>query len=504
MASLDFSSPASIPDMPAPPPSPCHFDRLPTELLKHIVLMVAFQDKCFRKDSIARSASLPTSRRVRYHGESDDENEEVRADPGTVSWWYGRGVNALSIQNKRLRELCLPLLCPVAKPSYFSKPIFRFGRITQAMLDGIKRLDLRETGETDFFAAAERLPQLANLSQLDVPAMLPISPDYAQHYGSTADLCAARQLAQEAFEANRPRIKVLIIRSYNKLVTPVTAWLSIFSHPGSLVRLKGIDCGTTMYRWSVRPAEGLAQIARKFTSLTSLNLVDSSSAEITWFADIDDWVPELQFPALRTFKVSARSIKVFDFARKAMPQLIHLAIYTAHDVNFGDIQADSTFNLPELKYLDLVGPLQIMRILPHLQLSQLGAVSFFIISTTQAVVDLAETLPPGPGLPKDAELCLVLPSHFATKNEDKLQQWCDKHDVSLEVERPQHIDLLVGNTPRARVPKPPAALMDSIRASVDWTTRYSEQLLQFGDEAGLREILDFLKPLRQKERIQDM
>ncbi|PRQ76190.1 Proteophosphoglycan ppg4 [Rhodotorula toruloides] len=490
--------------MPAPPPSPSHFDRLPTELLKHIVLMVAVQDKRFRKGGIARSASLPTSRRVRYHGESDDENEEVRADAETVSWWYGRGVDALSIQNKRLRELCLPLLCPVVKPSFFSKPIFRFGRIPQAMLDGIKRLDLRETGDTDFLAAAERLPQLANLSQLEVPAVLPISPDYEQHYGFTADLRAARQLAQEAFEANRPRIKVLIIRGYNQRVTPIAAWLSIFSHPESLVRLKGIDCGTAMYHWTVRPAEGLAQIARKFTGLTSLNLIDSSSAEITWFADIDDWLPELQFPALRTFKVSARSIKVFDFVRKAMPQLTGLAIYTAHDVELGDIQADATFTLPDLKYLDLVGPMQTLRILPHLQLPQVGMVCFLGTSSTDAVVDLAETIPPGTYLPKDAELCLILPLHFATKNGDKLQEWCDKNNISLELERPQHIELLLGNTPRARVSKPPAALLDSIRASVDWTTRHSEQLLQFGDEAGLREILHFLKPLRQKERIQDM
>ncbi|BGP32881.1 hypothetical protein JCM10296v2_004666 [Rhodotorula toruloides] len=453
MASLDFSSPASLPDMPAPPPSPSHFDRLPTELLKHTVLMVAAQDKRFRKDGIARSASLPTSRSVRYHGECDDENEEVRADPGTVSWWYGRGVNALSIQNKRLRELCLPLLCSVVKPSYFSKPIFRFGRIPQAMLD-----------------AAERLSQLANLSQLDVPAMLPFSPDYERHYGFTADLRSARLLAKEAFMANSQRIRVLALHGLGTLVTPVAEWAAILAHPESLVRLKWIGCGSALYYWSnwtAQPAEGLEKVSETFTSLTSLNLADSSSEEISWFADIDGWLAERQFSSLQTFKVSACSIKIFDFFKKTMPKLTHLTVHMRRGVLIPGHQADSTFALTSLKNLCLHGPAQISQTLSYLQLPQLAFICLYVASSKEAVVDLAAMVSPGTYLPKDAELCLILASHFATKNEDKLQEWCDKHDVSLELERPQQIELLVGNTPRAKVPKPPSALMDSIRASVD-------------------------------------
>ncbi|BGP25389.1 proteophosphoglycan ppg4 [Rhodotorula toruloides] len=236
--------------MSSPTSTPSHLDRLPTELLEKIVMMVAAQDKRFRKNGIARSTPLPTSRKVRYQGESDDEYEEVRADPGTVSWWYGGGVNALSLQNKRLRELCLPLLCPVLKPSQCTKPIFCFGQIPQALLDGIKRLDLRDTSEPDFMAAAERLPQLANLAELDVPAMLPFSPGYERLCGSTAVLRAARQLAKEAFRTNSPRITALAVHGYGSFAPSIADWVSIFAQPQSLLRLECIDCGTALYYWN--------------------------------------------------------------------------------------------------------------------------------------------------------------------------------------------------------------------------------------------------------------
>ncbi|BGP08898.1 hypothetical protein JCM10049v2_004749 [Rhodotorula toruloides] len=157
--------------MSSPTSTPSHFDRLPTELLKHIVVLVHKQDQEFRKSGMGGTrVTDPSKKRKRVY---DSDSEDLDSPPPVIrdskfSTWHGRGLHAISLLNKRLRELCLPFLCPVAKAQQFASGLYRFGLIPQAILNGVRRIDLHTASLSKYVAAAVALPQLPNVDTLEI------------------------------------------------------------------------------------------------------------------------------------------------------------------------------------------------------------------------------------------------------------------------------------------------------------------------------------------------
>ncbi|GAA6052103.1 hypothetical protein NBRC10513_002668 [Rhodotorula toruloides] len=121
---------------------PASLDTLPAELLKAVVILVARQDE-------------------RLVGTKDMQ-------PPRTRWPFEKGLVALSLTCKRLRAATLPFLCKKIVPRQLLQPVFQFGRIPQAMLDGIEELDCRDVTLETFAAAGKGLSALPNLTSLKI------------------------------------------------------------------------------------------------------------------------------------------------------------------------------------------------------------------------------------------------------------------------------------------------------------------------------------------------
>ncbi|BGP08900.1 hypothetical protein JCM10049v2_004751 [Rhodotorula toruloides] len=500
MAAPAASSPASLPGMSAPPPSPSQFDRLPTELLKHIVVLVHQQDKVFGQGGVRRSSTRPKP--VLYEEEDVLYTGEARApEPGAFSWWYGRGVHALSLLNKRLRELCLPFLLPTAKPAHFGSAFFTFGRVPQAILDGIQRIDLRTLNESDFVASAAALSKLKNVDALElfVDDRLPLHPRY--HYSEEVSAAGepARALAKEAFIRASSQISSLVLcgPSYRGFEDTV---ILLFARTDSLRRLEFRDFGRALFMTAHDvPAASLRKIARDYTSLTHLDL---SGADRIYFSDLTrnaPWTDAEQFLSLRTFKAKATAFSVFTFIQTAMPKLEVLKIEFTESYTRRDLET-----LPSLKRLQIIGPSKMTAVLAHLHLPALRLLKIALVRAENQEIDCSRLFSADTLLPQDSVMHFAVETSLRIKNAEAVDAWCERHGIRLV-----HFS---SNIFYPYSPAPPPQYddeaLEDVGDAIDAALRYAvlrkQRLLEFKDADGLQELAALVKPLREREFIEDM
>ncbi|KAL7342669.1 cell wall surface anchor family protein [Rhodotorula toruloides] len=485
--------------MPAPPPSPSHFDRLPTELLKHIVVLVHQQDKVFGKGGVRRSSTRPDPEDVLYTG-------EARApEPGAFSWWYGRGVHALSLLNKRLRELCLPVLLPTAKPAHFVSAFFIFGRVPQAILDGIQRIDLRTSNESDFVATAAALSKLKNVDTLElfVDDRLPLHPQYHYSEGVSDVGEPARALAKEAFGRTSSQISSLVLhepgyRAFEDTIIP------LFARTDSLRCLKFRDFGQALFNTARDvPAASLRKIARDYASLTHLDLSGADSIYFGHLTRNAPWTDAGQFSSLRTFQANATTFSVFTFIERAMPKLEVLKIEFTQSYSSLD-QLDGTWTLPSLKRLQIIGPSKMTAVLAHLHLPALGLLKIALVRAENQEIDCSRLFTADTLLPQHVDMHFAVDTSLRVKNAEAVDAWCERHGIRLV-----HFS---SNIFYPYSPAPPPQYddeaLEDVGDAIDAALRHAvlrkQRLLEFKDADGLQELAALVKPLREREFIEDM
>jgi hypothetical protein len=96
--------------MPSPDPASVrYFEKLPVELLKHIVGMIKRQDDAFKASKIGQ---------VERSKDAATTDEEWDICAGIWSSCYGRGTAMLALIDKRTRQVAFPLLCEVRLLSF--------------------------------------------------------------------------------------------------------------------------------------------------------------------------------------------------------------------------------------------------------------------------------------------------------------------------------------------------------------------------------------------------
>ncbi|BGP32898.1 hypothetical protein JCM10296v2_004683 [Rhodotorula toruloides] len=482
----------------APPPSPSHFDRLPTELLKHIVVLVYEQDKVFGQGGVRRSSTRP--KLVLYEDEDVWYTGKARApEPGAFSWWYGRGVHALSLLNKRLRELCLPSLLPTAKPAHFVSAFFTFGCVPQAILDGIQRIDLRTSNESDFVVTAAALSKLKNVETLDlfVDDRLPLHPQYQYREGVSDAGEPARALAKEAFDRASSQISSLVLhepgyRAFENTIIP------LFARTDSLRRLEFRDFGRALFMTARDvPAASLRKIARDYTSLTHLDLSGADSIYCSDLIRNAPWTDAEQFSSLRTFKAHATTFST------AMPKLEVLKIEFTESYSSLD-QLGGSWTLPSLKRLQIIGPSKMTAVLAQLHLPALGLLKVALVRAENQEIDCSRLFTADTLLPQHFVMHFAVDTSLRIKNAEAVDAWCERHGIRLVRFSSNIFYQYSGAAPPQYDDEALEEVGDAIDAALRYAVVRKESLLKLEDAAGLQELAELVKPLREREFIKDM
>ncbi|GAA5848196.1 hypothetical protein JCM9279_000977 [Rhodotorula babjevae] len=172
---------------------------LPKDILQHIVVVVGAQDEAIRQSGIPLASASSTTR----------AGASTKLPGGKWAFAFGHGLGSLSLVNKALRALSLPLLVQTVKATQLEKPLFEFRKIEPALLAGITSLDLREADADSFAAAALALDALPSLYRIEMQSGLTrsITAGDCDEHGTYLPVNAARrELAVAAFEANAPKI----------------------------------------------------------------------------------------------------------------------------------------------------------------------------------------------------------------------------------------------------------------------------------------------------------
>ncbi|KAL7342667.1 Proteophosphoglycan ppg4 [Rhodotorula toruloides] len=483
--------------MSSPTSTPSHFDRLPTELLKHIVVLVHKQDQEFRKSGMGGTrVTDPSKKRKRVY---DSDSEDLDSPPPVIrdskfSTWHGRGLHAISLLNKRLRELCLPFLCPVAKAQQFASGLYRFGVIPQAILNGVRRIDLHTASLSKYVAAAVALPQLPNVDTLEISLRHQLASDmrYVAPYYPEASSPAF--LATKAFRNNASRISTLV-------------YLSNFADTGTLLRLEFRNPGSTLFEESAHNYSSSIRL-HVLTMLPCLTHLDLSSAPpLEWddlLSDDATWPDEARFPALRDFSTKSLSWSVFHFVEKCMARLVKLDVFFPTVMEPSD-PLPSSPTLHHLEALSITGPLHAFAILAQLSLPRVRTIDLtFALFDWDATLDCTAILPPDILFARRVSLRIATPPTTRLKNVEAFANWCERRDIDLSwtpgsrlavFDQPLTIsadDTCMSNT------------ADAVLDTLAWASDHGKRLCDVGDAAGLRELAELVKPLCERRIIEEM
>ncbi|BGP00285.1 Proteophosphoglycan ppg4 [Rhodotorula toruloides ATCC 204091] len=500
--------------MSSPASTPSHFDRLPTELLKHIVVLVHQQDQNFRKSGIGGArVTNPSKQRKRVYDSDYEDLEPPRPvlTNGKFSAWHGRGLYAVSLLNKRLRELCLPFLCPVATAKQFASIFYRFGLIPQTILDGVQRIDLHTASLSQIVAAALALPQLPLVDTLEVPVLRYFTadaPHIAEHSPTLSDTAC---LATKAFRDRASRISALIIHN-EVIIARLAEYISTFADLNTVRSLEFRNSDSTLFDDSDLDFSRSSSVRLHcLTMLPSLAHLDISGVVADDWEDLlndtSRWPDDAQFQALQCFRTEAWSSWIFSFVEKCMPCLVKLeVIFPADPVNVEPFVAlPSSPTLHHLEALSITGPPCAFAILAQLTLPRVRNIHLTFISfDSAATLDCTTIVPPDTLFARRVALRIATPPTIRLENVEVFAKWCERHDIDLSWTPGSRLAVL--NQPLT-ISADDAGMSNTADAVLDtlaWACDHGKRLRDLGDTAGLRELAELVKPLCERRMIEEM
>ncbi|BGP40966.1 hypothetical protein JCM10449v2_004931 [Rhodotorula kratochvilovae] len=507
------------PSSSAPPPPRASLALLPLELVKQIVAEVNEQDN--ERLSFTRAAHAEPSaygpRRAPPH-EQDLRPAPVDTGVRAVwSYWYGRGISALSYVNKQLRAFALPHLVEEMSIKQTTKP-FALDELHRSPLARlIRKLDFRDDAdEPSLLSAAAVIRALDHADELNLGFEygLLLQPKVA-----TAGAAAAQSiLVRQAFASLAPRLKALEIETLDW--DDAVNLVKLLSSPSAL-RILQVD----NYKSPFEDDHGDARAL--LAGLSIQELVISHSKDYWDEADADV-VPQkvdaswagFKMPTVTRFTFSCNCPLPNGFLKlvaHAFPNLEHLSlsIMDATDQQIEPTRGLSPQHLPRLRIVTLERSLamspsfvhRLFQSLPSSPVSTLSLRDSSAFTGTSAASILAHIFPSDSPFPTTLRH-INLPFHEppTSSDPDNPMAWAQDRNVRLSFnETPTYW--------RANRPgRPPGgvlrgtemldALHDLARSTFEWGFEHAAALRRVGDEAGLFELEAICGSLRERRYIE--
>ncbi|GJN91253.1 hypothetical protein Rhopal_004271-T1 [Rhodotorula paludigena] len=441
-------------------------ESLPDELLSHVVSRVRRQDELARLNSPIRVSSKLAGR---------ENSGGVLDDNGKLSWWYAHGVHALSLVSRKFRRLALPSLCTILTSKQCGHAFLEFGGLPQAILDGVKILDLRTVSLSTFLASARSLANLPKIRFIHI-ALERLTKVLGSPNGTrvlTNENKTRLDFAQSAFRRKAPAVSQLAVELEGDPDGDAVEYFELFADPTALREL-GVDSPT---RSCCPDSTFLPRVLKKFDCLTMLVVRDAAPCSFQALAATIPW-RHIQLPSLRYLELHASSSAVLEFAAQLAPALKTLHIkMTANLLQFADVPSLSTVRL-EIVHNRLHGGTDVA----------LGPVLTAIAS-----------------LPRSTTFNLVLPRCIAFLDLAELKQACSARDIRLGV---TDKDVLAPFSPPASRDSPgcfdPQRQADAVTSALEWAMERVNRAKEVGDTAGVQEMAELARRIEERRYLETL
>ncbi|GAA5920452.1 hypothetical protein JCM6882_002081 [Rhodosporidiobolus microsporus] len=496
------------------PPPPTLIGKLPVELLKHIVALVREQDKVFKSCSID-SPGPPADSEA---DDEDDPGEHVDPSRGIFGVWYGYGLHALSLCNKQLRTLALPLLFVSTTAAKLHSLSFRGGEIGDSICRLVTGLSITAYTDESLFSTAAALPRLTNLHTLTLrgtglPGFIKDpeedyddewreSEDYSKH-DALKEQAKMRKMTRTAFFALASRVSGVRIQGATSF--SLCQVLDNFAEPSILRELR-IEGNASFF---VEPSARLAEALKPF-SLTELCVEDADFHAGYRPVIHKSWKESLRLPTLTslTFRLSGNPSEALLLIEAAAPNLTHLHLqHKGHIASFPEA-GNPALVLLSLTHLTISGHLCTTAFLPLFAVSPLKVLTFVFEGTTSDRLRLASILPASLFLPPSLRLIrLELNSLNRPSDVHVLQAYLLSRGISLDlVWSPEDALSSLDEPSTAETLSQDEAelyydgeLKTAIKDSIDWARRRIDWLEAMGDKEGIEELGELLRWVRERQ-----
>ncbi|BGP40988.1 hypothetical protein JCM10450v2_004994 [Rhodotorula kratochvilovae] len=509
----------------APPHLGALFASLPLELVKQIVAEVHEQDKPgvypFKREHYTYpSAYGPQT--------APPATPSYYREPQTTTWsyWYGRGVLALSCVDRRLRSLALPHLFETVTTKQLSAPYAIRVLPRSAVADMVRHVCLVDTSlpVPPVLHAAPALRWLTRATELTVGEAACKALGRAAYAETELGADVENALVAQAFHAFAERVETLAIgRARNSTLIHL---IELLSGP----KLKKLRLGSYSNVW----AQNLPNLRAALAELNITHLAVWDDEE-SWDEDDERPVPEkvdaswfggFCMPALTSFSFETLhplTERFLEMVAQAFPNLERLILDVADETYaapaIDPTRGISNQNLPHLRHLTLRG---IVGTCPAFGQRLLDAVAGSPVTTL--VLELAVTAPILPFSTLDTifpsayplpptlrTIALVrddsaVPLHRCT--EPDVVAWTEARGVTVNVEpwrqRPSDPSPARRALHANSFAEAERMLQASARDSLEWALARVDALARTGDTEALHELTAACEALRERKIIEEL
>ncbi|BGP49105.1 hypothetical protein JCM10450v2_004984 [Rhodotorula kratochvilovae] len=484
---------------------------LPSELLKQIVNEVHKQDKAcvdLNQGPSPFSSDPESMRAFQPRGLRKEDGADC-----VWSYWYGRGIIALSYVDKRLRAVALPQLVETVMTKQLAQSFATRYLPSSPLAPLIRRVALDpHPGIADAVPVLQHLPQLRGLG-----------------FGANLHY----KLFEPAGEPRRDEDSVFI-RHVLALVAPRLTELEIGANMSQTVadcinlvagaplrKLKVMSLGTP---FDEEAEEFKAALAR-LDSLEELEVFDGNGYVTMSEAVVPQLHPawhDFTLPSVTTLRLVTESPlyrSFLPFVQTAFPsiQRLYLQFCDAEEYSYEELHPP--VHLPHLRYLSLAQPNilcggLVQHVVGTVRSSPIKHITI-LADTDELSGDLIRLLPENDSLPSTLRTVTVTrmqgPPAVPLAEREMAAQFERECGARLVVvPRPCEVYNLDWQDKRRRDWPEYKAFSDvefaecSLDGIVAWAARRIEGLARLGDRVGLEEMLEALKPVRERRWIEEL
>ncbi|GAA6005585.1 uncharacterized protein JCM10292_006707 [Rhodotorula paludigena] len=464
-------------------------DSLSKELLHRVVALVDEQDRSVAESGVSLASKAPST---------TSRSGLTKLPEGKLSWWYAHGVSALSLVNKRLRDVALPLLCRSVKATQLSKPIFQFSRIPAGLLAGIETLDFAGADLDSYAAAAIALDQLKSLHEIRLSGHDNENVNWRVRVEgkarNTQDDRDSLMWANEAFSATVERFTALRYHC-PPFCEKFSQVMQRFTRPSTLHRLI-YSTESTHY--------SLHETLRACTQLEELDLSNANFSLASLLVYDATSELQLELPLLTFLVSSCNDLKSIRNLGTFAPSLRRLSLRLADNSQGASVEADATkIVLPHLEVLELSGYPSCANAILSFDSPTLKRLVLSISKSQSPTLDCASFLP------ADFAPRVGLDFHLATHrlitlgNFESLEDRCMAHGMRFSH---RHLAVLAPFEPRSTdvaepVDEPSEARKAALLETISWAEEHLEKVWDEGDVQGLQELAEALKMVAQRKQL---
>ncbi|GJN91251.1 hypothetical protein Rhopal_004269-T1 [Rhodotorula paludigena] len=464
-------------------------DSLSKELLHRVVALVDQQDRAVAGSGVSLASKAPST---------TSGSGVTKLPEGKLSWWYAHGVSALSLVNKRLREVALPLFCRSIKATQLSKPIFQFSRIPAGLLAGIETLDFACADLDSYAAAAIALDRMVNLREIRLSSFDKESLERPRRVDGAVrkaqDDRDSLTWANEAFRAAAARFTALEYHDV-RFRDHLDQVMQRFTEASSLRKLV-YSIGSTR--------DTLHETLRSRTQLEELDLSNSKFSLASLL--VSDAMGELQLelPLLATLTACCSDLNSIRHLGTVAPSLCRLSLRLADISQGASVEGDAIkIALPHLEVLELSGYASCAKALSSFDTPALKKLELSITKSQSPALECASFLPANWAPPAGLDFHLATHRLITLDNFDSLEDRCTAQGMRFSH---RYLAVLAPFEPRGTdvaepTDEPSEARKQALLETISWAEEHLEKVWDDGDVQGLQELAEAMKMVAQRKQL---